>query len=380
MYKKRITKWGFDKKLKKTDVDMILSRHPTNTLAGNHADILVRGRAIPPKRLQRYLRRHRELFQGPLNYDNTQPDGFYTHPQLYPINSVVIGPSGSLKALENILKAARDYTRGCLTGPNPIWIKTDDGGCCSRRPNLKQKFRDCRYSLIHECPDYRLEGTFGRIAEFMASESPGFLRDMLRLSCYFMDVDRPELLNILSTYLAQISTIQLGAGHPVALIWDQLVKSPECNTKASLRRVLEVILAEQLENLGPGNYLTISTFRELVRSQGADRSPVEQCDQVNNWISAHQSRLYHSPALAILELTMSNLAVAKHPSCQRIDDVGIALLALEKDQRLCHYLRGAPHDLARLRSTLAMIRLEKGQLPYARATYRLDIETPGMSP
>jgi hypothetical protein len=381
MYKKRITKWGFNKKLKKTDVDSIVKQQQFGKLQGQSSDVLVRGRSVPMHRLRRYLDRRPDLFQRVIGQNEA---GFYTYyvhnqPNLS-INGSLLRSSTSLRALENILQAARDYTRACLTGPNPVWIKTENSGCYSRKLSVLQEYRDSRFgATVDVGPKYSLEEIFDQIPHLLAAESPGLLRDMLGLSCRFTQSNRIELQRILSKYLAQMSNIKLGHSHPITLIWVTFTKTTECNVITSFQKVLEIILDEQLEFLGPCNFLTVST---LLESLHASRLLIEgdyggKLDSLDKWLLKHQNRadLHKAPWL---RLSMIRLAASQYCTQGRYDDAEDTLLALQRDKSFCRSLPIYPGLHALIRSALAEIRWYKGDFIYAEAAYRSAFQTPGL--
>src|SRR5436190_20437463 len=110
MYKKRISKWSFDRKLKKPEVLAIIRKRAQRSAMGKTSTFHVRGKLVDMADIERYLRRARISAQDAIDLSpatpptvrSTTPDSILYSPR----------PPRQYEISERILESIRNYDSG----------------------------------------------------------------------------------------------------------------------------------------------------------------------------------------------------------------------------------------------------------------------------
>lgn len=277
MYKRRLSKWKFDKHVRERDALAIMRKSRERAATGK-LSIFRKGDSIiqlnnVEKHLKRKFLSERKLLEAIAN-DSPPPNGLecLTPPSIpflleMPANIAVPGM---------LLTKIRDYFRASFG--SGVWIKGGEGlDCCSIRAGgsdmngLKLLFS--RHDLACQLFD---RGSFDEAGKVLISasanlkslvlaEHPRTLSALFDLSLYLARQRRSEVSTILLRQVAALAIAMLSPQHPLRIICGSILDIEPGDFKTCLDVVWRCTLDQFEDHLGPLHYSTIRCRLEYIQ-------------------------------------------------------------------------------------------------------------------
>jgi hypothetical protein len=224
MYKVHIKRWGVGKNISASNVETIL-RSSGNLMTADPPTILIGGRPVDNKRLERYLRRtkkssvhQREPFLG----GNANLLSSTSAIELSKLSSYQLISPDDLRLPEHIMLLCKQLVVG--SRDNGIWAPEDNSKLNFATDTLIKWDHDIGEGiLLFNNRKYKhafkvLDHTFGSLGQRILNYEPALLTYVLA-NALWSHVDIGQRL---LSYAAEMSKTKLAANHPMSLIWDRL--------------------------------------------------------------------------------------------------------------------------------------------------------------
>ena len=335
MYKSRITVWGFDKKMKDTEVRAVVRRRRRRLAAGKASTFRVRGQVLSFDKVRAHLKRKGLTPDDiPSAPDSPIPSlECYTPATLSPKPVQLLLPSPRMGGTR--LQASQIPNLKSIAAPDFLntsekLLKDIHTYFAESFASAKWGFHDRPLGLInaahHSTPrvetlpdqawayimiwagnvfsgggaanvartDQYLQQVFVQCGVAIKTEKPLLLINLLEmlddLEAYY---DKPEIARILLRRIQSVASIVLGKNHPVASISKQLSSLAKWNNVAGV--VWKVILDSYCQSLGPDHVLTRELRLEgLVRFFGRNRLCLVET-QLRDFLSKPPTAPDHDP-------------------------------------------------------------------------------------
>ncbi|KAI0019715.1 Clr5 domain-containing protein [Xylariomycetidae sp. FL0641] len=301
MYKKRIREWGFGKKLKESEVLVVLRDRIEKSAAGKPpGPMTVRGQVVDAERIRRYLeRKPTVLFQLPC-FDKKNPKrlALASHPNPLP----ALRSPPALRKMEKTLTALRDYIQECAAGPEPAWRWTFEGYSARNQgvTNLlaarmrTQRAIDEFYDLQKAIDDSRpnsvifplVNSTLNRFSEAITYELPDLFFPMIEILRQDWPT-HPQLLKVFHRHLQELVAVRLGCNHPLAVLWGHVLRENVEETPTLSLQVLEMLLGELTAHRVPRDGLSGIAFCYLLRGDVAKGGTAKAAVRYKEWVTLH---------------------------------------------------------------------------------------------
>lgn len=237
MYKDRLTKWRISKNVKASDIKTIVRKEDALDPSSNPEFYAVGDRLIRADRLQQAMQRRATVARRAMKHDtrkicNASPTSpgcwdatglavdFFNSPP--PLTLTITTPE-SLRVPESILLQSRGYISGTFEA-----INSNKGALVDIR--LEGPAQRCRLAFEETLANLNLvqgldrvafkslDGAFDLIQPCLLDHDPQFLVVFLQIMSLCLWFDRPELMQIILTYLHDLSNVVLGPRHPITVI------------------------------------------------------------------------------------------------------------------------------------------------------------------
>ena len=227
MYKKRVRKWGLDKKNKEPEMRAIV-RKTQRSGCGKSSIHLARGRRIEYKEVVRYWERRNLSIEDVIAQCNSREATPEALECLTPISSPVSTPA-VLEVPERMLRSIRDYF--CASFESGTWFSYDPADFCKSSKNSKSSIdllaRLCRQvscaSILFDRRKFQeagqtlMVGTAG-VKKILLAEDPKTVPYMLHLITTLYKKGHREVGTALMHQFIDLGSISLCPEHPIPRI------------------------------------------------------------------------------------------------------------------------------------------------------------------
>ena len=228
MYKKRINKWGLDKKNKEKEMKAIICKEKNRTLQGKLSTFRTRGRPVEYKDVVRYWERRRISIDDVIascNVRGATPD---TLECITPVLSPVSTPA-VLATPERILRVTSDYCHGSFESgirfsrdPRLSCVSVKDKVSLGS-PSLRLYDEICAAALLFHLGKFReagqvlISGT-AIIKRILLIEDPMTIPVVFTIIAFLQRYRRPEIGTAVMRQMTNLGEVILCQQHPITQI------------------------------------------------------------------------------------------------------------------------------------------------------------------
>lgn len=239
MYKDRLTKWRISKNVKASDIKTIVRKEDALDPDSQPEFYMVGDRLIRSDRLQQAMQRRATVARRAMKNDTrksaaslspTSPDSW--DPSTFNLELLLASPPPltmtittpeALRIPESILLQSRGYISGTFDV-----ITANQGTIVDIK--LEGPVQRCRLAFEETLANLNLmsgldrvafmslDGAFDLIQPCLMDHDPQFLVVFLQIMSLCLWFNRPEIMQIILTYLHDLSNVVLGSQHPITAI------------------------------------------------------------------------------------------------------------------------------------------------------------------
>ncbi len=287
MYKRRLAKWGFQKKVRGQDAFTVVRAARVSAAVGGTASSLSNdyGAGVGPEKIDRYLKRkyHSEseflaAMTAPSPEKSSRRD---LRAAKKTTMDVLITerpppPFGSAMLLE-IVASLRIYFTASFSDGSWRISRDPNIDVYSTRPHgndmLGLKALFSAHDLACELLDTNQMAEAGLvlsragsgIEDLIATRHPRMLTAIFDLIFHLIRRRRPEVAMILLRHFSSLVSVLLGSRHPISQAFERLLKAPRLEFQPYLLLAWQSAIDRFADAAGPLHYSTLSVRREYIQ-------------------------------------------------------------------------------------------------------------------
>jgi hypothetical protein len=276
MYQNRLTKWGFEKNNKESEIKAIVRKKSERSAINKASNFEIRGRPVNLADVDRYVRRKRWAIEDIIAGASPAP----TPPDLTCITPRSIPGSPAtppiLSIPECIVVSIRDYFIGSFDAGT--WTFNDDASdCVSKKPKgsdmlaLKNLFshHDLACKLLDKGSFDEAGRELGNasvgIQEILSAEHPRTLGSLFDLIMLLRGRRRPEIARIVVSQFATLAAVVHPTTHPLHQVCKLLMSLDPAQFELVAITAWQSAVDQFEGILGPMHYSTLRSRLEYIQ-------------------------------------------------------------------------------------------------------------------